>query len=182
MASLADQLLNVGVVDKKKAKKSQHQKRKTENNNRKAVKSGKHVDTDTMQQQIEQAARDKQQRDLELNKQRDAEQASKALVAEVGQIAQQHKVAIPKEAEVAYNFTYNNKVKKLYITSEQQKELTQGYLAIAVTGETYTLIPDKIAARIENRLPELVIRTQVEQETDENDPYADYQIPDDLMW
>jgi len=182
MASLADQLLNMGVVDKKKAKKSKHQKRQAVSKDRKAVKSGKEVQTDNMQQQIDQAAREKQQRDLALNKQRDAELARKALVAEVGQIVQQHLIKIPKEAELAYNFTHNNKVKKLYITPEQQKDLTQGYLAIAVTGEQYTLIPDKIAERIESRLPELVIRSQVEQESDENDPYADYQIPDDLMW
>jgi len=182
MASLADQLLNMGVVDKKKAKKSKHQKRQTENKNRKAVKSGKEVQSDGMQKQIEQAAREKQQKDLELNKQRDTALAKKALVAEVGQIAQQHIIGIPKEAELAYNFNHNNKVKKLYITSEQQKDLTQGYLAIVVTDDTYSLIPDKIAERIESRLPELVIRSQVEQETDENDPYADYEIPDDLMW
>jgi len=182
MASLADQLLNMGVVDKKKAKKSQHQKRQVENKNRKAVKSGKDVQADDMKQQLEQAAREKQQHDLELNKQRDTAQAEKALVAEVGQIVQRHSIDIPKDVELAYNFTHNNKVKKIYITSQQQKDLTQGYLAIAVTGEAYSLIPDKIAARIESRLPELVIRSQVEQETDENDPYADYQIPDDLMW
>ncbi|NOQ94640.1 MAG: DUF2058 family protein [Methylophaga sp.] len=182
MASLADQLLNMGVVDKKKAKKSQHQKRKTENKNRKAVKSGKEVKTDAMQKQLDQAARDKQQRDLELNKQRDATQAQKALIAEVGQIVERHSIKIPKEAELAYNFSHNSTVKKLYITEQQQKELTQGYLAIAVVGDNYALIPDKIAERIESRLPELVIRTQVEQVIDENDPYADYQIPDDLMW
>jgi len=182
MASLADQLLNMGVVDKKKAKKSKHQKRQADNKNRKAVKSGKEVKTDGMQQQLDQAAREKQERDLELNKQRDAALAGKALVAEVGQIVQQHTIEIPKDAEVAYNFTHISKVKKLYITAEQQKDLTQGYLAIAVIGEQYALIPDKIAERIESRLPELVIRSQVEQETDENDPYADYQIPDDLMW
>ncbi|MDC9724691.1 MAG: DUF2058 domain-containing protein [Gammaproteobacteria bacterium] len=182
MASLADQLLNMGVVDKKKAKKSQHQKRKTANKNRKAVKSGKEVQADVMKQQLEQAARDKQERDLELNKKRDTEQAQKALVAEVGQIVDRHSIEISKDAELAYNFSHNSKVKKLYISEEQQKELTQGYLAIAVTGDSYALIPDKIAERIESRLPELVIRTQVEQTTDENDPYADYQIPDDLMW
>lgn len=182
MASLADQLLNMGVVDKKKAKKSKHQKRQTDNKNRKAVKSGKEVQTDNMQQQLEQAAREKQQKDLELNKQRDAELASKALLAEVAQIAQQHAIDIPKEAEIAYNFTHSNKVKKLYITSEQQKDLTQGYLAIVVAGENYALIPDKIAERIESRLPELVIRTQAEKSLAEDDPYADYEIPDDLMW
>ena len=182
MASLAEQLLNMGVVDKKKAKKSQHQKRQTVNKNRKAVKSGKEVQTDEMQQKLKQAAQDKQQRDLALNKERDTEQAQKALVAEVGQIVDKHRIESPKDSELAYNFSHNNKVKKLYISESQQKELTQGYLAIVAVGESYALIPDKIAQRIENRLPESVIRTQAEERLDENDPYADYEIPDDLMW
>ena len=182
MASLADQLLNVGAVDKKKAKKSQHQKRQTANKNRKAVKSGKEVQGDDLKKQLEHTAREKQQHDLELNKQRDVEQAGKALIAEVGQIVDKHKIKIPKDAELAYNFTHNNTIKKLYVSEQQQKELTQAYLAIAITGESYALIPDKIAARIESRLPEMVIRTQAEVQPQDNDPYADYQIPDDLMW
>jgi len=182
MASLADQLLKMGVVDKKKAKKTRHQQRQTVNQNRKGVKSGKEVQTQGMQKELDQAAREKQQRDLELNKQRDAMQAKKALNAEVGQIIDLHCIKISKEAEIAYNFSHNNKVKKLYVLEEQQKELTQGYLAIVASGEHYVLIPDKIAARIEARLPERVIRTPSEQGIDDNDPYADYQIPDDLMW
>ena len=182
MASLADQLLSKGVVDKKKAKKSQHQKRQAENKNRKAVKSGKAVQSDSMDTDLAHAAREKQQRDLALNKQRDAAQAKKALIAEVGQIIATHRVAIPKEADIAYNFSHNNKVKKLYITEQQQQELTQGYLAIAVMDEDYALIPDKIAERIASRLPEQVIRMEAEQATDDNDPYANYQIPDDLVW
>jgi len=182
MASLADQLLNMGVVDKKKAKKSQHQQRQTATKNRKALQSGKTVKSDTIQQDLAQAQHDKQQRDRDLNKQRDAELASKAQIAEVGQIIQQHKIEIPAEADIAYNFEHKSKVKKIYVTATQQQELTQAYLAIAITGEHYYLIPDKIAARIEQRLPEYVIRSQAEQQSTDNDPYADYQIPDDLMW
>jgi len=182
MASLQDQLLNMGVVDKKKAKKSQHQKRQNVSKQRKAVKSGKKVEADQMQQQLELSAREKQQRDLALNKQRDERLNHKALAAEVKQIVQQHSIEIPKEAELAYNFSVENKVKKIYVTAEQQKQLTLGQLAIATIEQTYLLIPDKIAERIESRLPEMVIRTQVEVQSDGDDPYADYQIPDDLMW
>ena len=182
MASLADQLLKTGVVDKNKAKKSQHQKRQVENKNRKAVKSGKEVKADSMAAELAQAAREKQQHDLALNKERDAAQAQKALVAEVAQIVATHRLEMDKAADIAYHFSHDNEVKKLYITEQQQKELTQGYLAIAATGGSYALIPDKIAERIESRLPESVIRTQAEQVSDEKDPYADYEIPDDLMW
>ncbi|MDQ7072839.1 MAG: DUF2058 family protein [Gammaproteobacteria bacterium] len=110
--SLQDQLLGIGVIDKKKAKKAQHQKKKANNQARKAVKSGKKVESQHDTQKLAQADREKQQRDLELNKQRDAERAKKALLAEVQNIVRQHAVAIPDDAETAYNFSHNNKIKK----------------------------------------------------------------------
>ncbi|OUR72997.1 nucleoprotein/polynucleotide-associated enzyme [Methylophaga sp. 42_8_T64] len=181
--SLQDQLLNIGVIDKKKAKKSQHQKRKDGNKVRQAAKSGQKVESQNQaNQQIAQAQRDKQQRDRELNKQRDAEQAKKALLAEVKQIVQQHAVTIPKEAELAYNFTHDKKVKKIYVTNELQSQLALGQLALVITSDATTLVPSKVAAKIEARLPEMVVRSTQDAESVENDPYADYQIPDDLMW
>ena len=182
--SLRDQLLKAGAIDKKKAKQSQHQKRKGDNKKRQAVKSGQKVDVqDSSQQKIEQEQREKQQRDLELNKQRDADRAKKALSAEVRQIVLQHKIEIPKDAEVSYNFEHNKKIKKIYVTTIQQDQLTRGQLAIAIIEQAYHLIPDKMAEKIESRLPEMVIRIQSEDMSDkDDDPYANYEIPDDLMW
>ena len=182
MTSLQDQLLNMGVVNKKKAKKSQHQQRQDLSKQRKAIKSGKKVESTQLQQQLEQSVRDKHQRDLVLNKQRDEQRQQKALTAEVKQIVQQHSIAIAKEAELAYNFTFENKVKKIYVTTQQQKQLTLGQLAIATVDQAYLLIPDKIAEKIERRLPGMVIRTQIDAQSNDDDSYADYPIPDDLMW
>lgn len=182
--SLQDQLLKMGVVDKKKAKKTQHNKRQNVNKNRKAVKSGKEVKQEGIQKDLEQAAREKQQRDLELNRRRDEARAKKALYVEVLQIIEQNTVKIPKEAEIAYNFTFDAKIRKIYVTEEQRKQLTLGQLAIAVDDKKHRLIPDKVAEKIESRLPSAVVRfeSSSESKSDENDPYADYEIPDDLMW
>lgn len=180
--SLQDQLLGMGVIDKKKVKKAKHQQHQAKNKAIKAAKSGKKVATQQNNQQIEQANRDKYQRDLELNRQRDAKLAATALLAEVRDIVKRHSVAIKNDADVAYNFTHDNKIKKLYVTAELQQQLTLGQLAIIVLGEKSTLVPDKIAEKIENRLPEKVVRVQSDEASDKDDPYADYQIPDDLMW
>jgi len=51
-------------------------------------------------------------------------------------------------------------------------------------GDKYELVPTPVAEKIQQRDVSYVI-TQVLSapiETDEEDPYADYQIPDDLMW
>jgi uncharacterized protein YaiL (DUF2058 family) len=185
-SSLQDQLLKAGVVDKKKAKKSQHQKRKNNNKIRQAEKSGQKVESEqqSKQQQIKDAQSSKRQRDLALNKQRDAEQEKKALQAEVRQIVQQHKVDIPADADIAYNFTHAKKIKKIHVTKEQQKQLTLAQLAIVVLANETAVLPDKIVEKIAIRLPEAVVRVTLDSATtaQEDDPYADYQIPDDLMW
>ena len=183
--SLQDQLLKIGIVDKQKSKKVQHQKRKEDNKTRQAVKSGKKVASQSLatQQRLIKERYEKKLRDIELNKQRDAELANKAVVAEVLQIVQQHIVTIPKEADIAYNFTHDKKIKKLYVTKEQQQQLISGHLAIAVLGETSRLIPDAIAEKIEQRHATSVVRIPSDtSNSNEDDPYADYQIPDDLMW
>ncbi|HDY84632.1 hypothetical protein LCGC14_0959230 [marine sediment metagenome] len=186
--SLQDQLLKIGVIDKQKKKKVQHEQRKDGNKARQAVKSGKKADSQSLvdQQQLAKERHDKKIRDLELNKQRDAERAEKAIVAEVQQIIQQHIVETPKDADVAYNFTHKNKVKKIYVTNDQRQQLTLGQLAITAIGERHLLIPDKIAAKIEMRSSSSVIRIQPEINASDviasDDPYADYEIPDDLMW
>jgi len=180
--SLQDQLLSLGVVDKKKIKKTQQQKHKNNKKIRQAVKSGQKVAPQlSPQQQLQQAQREKQLRDLELNKQRDAKLAKTALFAEVRQIIQQNSIAIPKEAETPYQFTFKNKIKKIYVTPEQHQKLTKGQFAIAFIDNKQVLIPDAEAEKVEARLPDWVVRIK-EQDSNADDAYADYQIPDDLMW
>lgn len=182
--SLKDQLLNMGLVDQKKAKQADAEKRKKKKQASKARKSGQALE-DTQaaqQQQLEQQRKEKQARDRALNLQRDEERRNREIEAQCRQMITQQQLSIPEDAEVAHNFAYAKKVKTLYVTSELQGQLIRGQIAIAVLEEKFYLIPDKFAEKIEQRLPEYVIRVQPEEEPDEDDPYADYKIPDDLMW
>lgn len=182
--SLRDQLLKAGLVDKNKAKKSQHQERKTNTQNRQAAKSGKKVKAkgQDIQQKILKEQRAKQKRDHELNKQRDLELAKKAMHAEVRQIILQNLVDVPKNAETEYHFTHDKKVKKIYITDNQQQQLVKSQLAIVFFDLQYKLIPDSVAEKIEDRIPDLLIRIKPDAGLDKDDPYADFQVPDDLQW
>lgn len=180
--SLQDQLLSLGVVDKKKVKQTQQQKNKQNKKIRQAEKSGQKVEPQlSAQQQLEQAKIEKKKRDIELNKQRDAKLAKTALFAEVRQIIQQNTIDIPKDADTPYQFTAQNKIKKIYVSSDQYEKLAKGQLAIAFIDNKQVLIPDAEAEKVEARLPEWVVRIKA-QESDTDDAYADYQIPDDLMW
>jgi hypothetical protein len=87
---------------------------------------------------------------------------------------------------VAYQFTDGTKIKKLYITQQLQNDLIKGRLAIAKLEGGYELLPSQAAEKIMQRDAQVIVllnrNESVEVDEDEDDPYADYQIPDDLMW
>ncbi len=181
--SLKDQLLKAGLADQKKAKQIDTEKRKQKKQQNKARKSGQELDNQQadLQVKLQQERDEKREKDRQLNQQREAEKREREISAQCRQMIQQQQVAVPESADVGYNFVYAKKVKKIYVTETQQQQLSRGQLAIGVLDEKFYLIPDKFADKIEQRRPEMVIRIQAE-ETDEDDPYADYKIPDDLMW
>ena len=63
------------------------------------------------------------------------------------------------------------------------KHITNGLLAIARFNDNYSLVPKIVAEKISQRSENFIIPLNIEvEEVTEDDPYADYQIPDDLMW
>ena len=62
-------------------------------------------------------------------------------------------------------------------------KLSNGALAVVSFAGGYEVIPREAALKIQERDPGrvLLLNTRVE-EADEDDPYAAYKIPDDLMW
>ncbi|MGX5914447.1 DUF2058 domain-containing protein [Aliidiomarina sp. Khilg15.8] len=182
--SLADQLLGAGLVDEKKAKKVQQEKRKQKQQQPKLKKGQALVDEDKeriRQERAEQAARD-----LELNRQRKAEEDTKALKAQALQMLQQHEQ--PAEGEIRFNFAdpRTNKVKAIYVSAAMQQHLANGKLAICALNESYVVVPKTIADKVAERFADAIIfeasAEQQEAAKDEDDPYKDYPIPDDLMW
>lgn len=172
-----EQLLKAGLADEKKlkaAKKQQHQQR---------VQAGKkHPIVNEATRSVEQQRQAQVARDQELNRQKQAQLQKKAIAAQVKQLVAQN--TIKAQGDVAFNFTDGTIVKRLYVNNKLQNELTRGLLGIVRQGDQYVLIPANIIEKIAQRQPEtvIVLNRRQEQHADEEDPYADYQIPDDLMW
>ena len=67
-------------------------------------------------------------------------------------------------------------------------ELSQGQLAIIREKDTYAVVPALIAEKIRAWQPDLVVLHNTSPQEppadpdDIDDPYAAYQIPDDLIW
>ncbi|MEP0201988.1 MAG: DUF2058 domain-containing protein [Halioglobus sp.] len=180
MASLQEQLLKAGMVDAKKAKRLEKEKRKAAKQQPKGKPS-----VNEAREQALQAQAEKTERDREANrKQREIAEA-KAITAQIKQLIDVNRVA-RDGGEVAYQFTDGSKIKKLYVTSAQQSQLVRGQLAIVKFDEAYSLVPAPVAQKISQRDEAYVQVLNQEASRDalspEDDPYADYQIPDDLMW
>ncbi|WP_377703145.1 DUF2058 domain-containing protein [Pseudoduganella sp. UC29_71] len=178
MVSLADQLLKAGLVDKKKVKVVQQDKSKQKKDERRSgTESVDEARLAALEIQRKQAERAR-----ELNAQRDAAAAQKAIQAQIAQMVQQNRQNKGK-GDVAYNFTHGTKIERIYVSPEVQAHLIAGRLVIVCLNGTVELVPRVIADKIAERDESIVVRVkQSSTEVDEDDPYAAFKIPDDLMW
>lgn len=175
--SLQEQLLKAGLVSEKQVKQVKKDKRKS-------AKQKKHhkEPVDLAKQAAEQAQKEKAERDRKLNEERNQRNERRAIVAQIRQLIDANRVA-RQNGEVPYNFVDDKKVKKLYVTEAQHQQLSSGQLAIISFQKAYELVPaaaaQKIAERDKKCVVSLVDKSAIQAEEDE---YADYKIPDDLMW
>ncbi len=183
MSSLQEQLLKAGLVDRKKVNQVKKEKQKKAKADRR-VKSG---NDDQISQATRQEQTNKIERDRELNRQKQLNANSKAIQAQIRQLIQLNKID-REGAEVAYSFVDGKKVRKIYVTEALQKQLVEGRLGIARYQRdgilVFDLVPSAIAEKIAERDEKAVIiqKPSADQATQVDDLYADYKIPDDLMW
>ena len=180
--SLADQLKKSGLANKTKTQKIKHDQYK--NKKKKIKKQGKGAaQVDESKQRAQQALAEKTQRDREANLKQQQKAEAKAIAAQIKQLIDTHRVQ-GQEGDVAYNFTDAKAIKRIYVSKQASKLLTVGSLAIAKSGDSYELVPKAVAEKIQQRDAQAIIMADQSEDSEkiENDPYADYEIPDDLMW
>ncbi len=178
MVSLQEQFLKAGLVDKNKVKQANQEKSKQ-----------KKVERRTGTQTVEESRlaaleiqRKNAERAREANAQRDAAANQKAIAAQIAQMVQKNRQS-KGAGDIAYNFTHGTKIERIYVSAAVQEHLKAGRLVIVRLGDTTELVPRVIADKIEERDPAMVVRVKkASTAVEEDDPYAAFQIPDDLMW
>lgn len=175
--TLQEQMLKAGLVSSKKMAKVQRTAKKS----RVQAREAREIVEENKKAQVE--------RDKQLSEQQKQAALSKEHKAQVKQLIEMNRIDISK-GNIGFNFTDNNLIKKIVVDKVTQAQLISGRLAIARLvadnhGESeYAIIPaivaDKIAQRDANSI---VLNSALSQEEqDEEDPYADFKVPDDLMW
>lgn len=177
--SLQDQLLKSGLVTAAQAKSVKSDKfkqaKQQRNNNITAVDEAKEL---ALKKQAE-----KLERDRELNQLRKQQDEKKEIAAQVRQLIELNRYEKDPDG-LAYRFIYKNKVKTLYVSETMREQIISGRLAIVKLDQQYEVVSAEVAGKIKSRDPASVIvqndNTSVAENKD--DPYADFQVPDDLIW
>lgn len=174
--ALQAQLLKAGLVDNKKAKKlskqAQHEQRTGQSNEAE------------LKAELEKAQQEKLAKDQALNLEKQRQLEEKALKASIIQMINQHKIR-NTDGDAVYQFIDEDKIKKVYINQQIYNALVAGSLVIAKESDSYAYLPKALAERINEKMQGFIIVDNAEKNekiTDEEDPYAAYVIPDDLMW
>jgi len=172
--SLKDQLLKAGLADNKRARQADHAKRQ--------AAKGK-TDGESAASAVQKAREAQVEKDREASRLLLLAQEQKAVTAQIRQLIEAHRIE-RKGGELSYQFTDERKIKKLLVSEPQQYQLIHGQIAIVRLDERYELVPAAIAEKIQQRDPAPIVLLNSRQVSTvaDDDPYADYQIPDDLMW
>ncbi|MEX6500960.1 DUF2058 domain-containing protein [Pseudomonas zhanjiangensis] len=176
--SLREQLLKAGLVNEKQAKQVSKEKQK-----QKRLEHKGQAEKDESQKLVaQQAMAEKLARDQELNRQQQEKAEQKARAAQIKQLIEVSR--LPKlTTEDYYNFVDDKKVKRLSVNKLMRDKLSSGSLAIVRHGGGYEVIPREAALKIQQRDERRIVLLNTPTEApDADDPYAAYQVPDDLMW
>ncbi|MDO8654161.1 MAG: DUF2058 domain-containing protein [Undibacterium sp.] len=178
MASLQDQFLKAGLVDKNKAKLAHQEKSKQ----KKVERRTGNESVDESRLAALEVQRKNAERARELNAQRDAAASQKAIFAQIVQLVQKNRQS-KGVGDIAYYYTHGTKIDKIYVSAEVQTHLIAGRLVIVCLDGKTELLPRIIADKIAERDASLVVRVKkTTTEIDADDPYAAFQIPDDFTW
>ena len=97
---------------------------------------------------------------------------------------------MPRAGEIEYRFTADGAIRTLLVTESLRKQLSSGALVIARLGDCYELLPRAAGDKVRERDARMVVLdhglatgTERTAATSEDDAYyAQFQVPDDLVW
>lgn len=180
--SFQEQLLQLGLVDKKKASQAKKQQHQNKKQNAKVGKKQVVVDENVLlAQQVEEK---KKARARKLNLQREAKLQKRAEDGQVRQLVEKHRLA-KDDRGIAYRFTVANKIQRIFVAKEVAEKLSDGRLGIVGLADQYNVLPRAIVEKIQSISDRIFINlnsASSPEGTDPEDPYAGFAVPDDLMW
>ena len=179
--SLQQQLIDSGLATATQAKKTRQDKARR---SKAARRQGAPDEGRQRAEQVAAADAAKRERDRELNERRQAQRAAREREAAIVQIIDSNRLAVDGDhpAAVPYNYTLDNRIRRMDVSEAQRRELADGRLGIVRYRGASSVVPAATAERLKEYIPDRVwVVAAADPAPAEDDPYADYQVPDDLM-
>lgn len=177
-SSLREQLLKAGLVTEKQVKAVEQPPQKAKPQSRKQPPP-----VPEQRRAAEQAQAAKAARDAQLNKQRREAADAKAKALEIKALVEQNKLPKKLESEDRFNFVAGKKLRFILVDAAMREGLNNGTLFIIRYDGKSEVVPAAIAEKIRERDERAVVKLNSgETAVDENDPYKDFVVPDDLKW
>lgn len=178
---LQEQLLKAGLVKKSKVAEVARQQNK-------ARHAKAPVGPDEVRLEAERARVEKAERDRALEAERKAQARVAELRAQARQIIADKKV--PRAGESEYRFTADGAIRTLLVNDELRAKLASGALVIARLGDRYELLPRAAAEKVRERDAGMIVLDHGSASgaggeaatTEDDEYYARFQVPDDLVW
>ena len=201
--SLQEQLLKAGLVSEKQVQEARRGDGRARKQNKKPPKKHRPPQAKSVlpasasadapvlserEREIAQARAAKIARDRALNQNRVVDAERKARRAQVRQMIEQHAPKPQGEADLPYHFQRGKKIKRIYVDARQREQLLSGALLLLVLDRNHHLLVPAAAARVQELAPDAWLHRhdpatgQQAAEGVEDDPYAEFKVPDDLMW
>lgn len=179
--SLQDQLLKAGVANEQQAKKARKAKVERRKHQEKARKGAPSSGADE-REHVRRGLAEKAARDRALNLHRQEATAHRARAAQIRQLVEAHRQ--PREGgDIPYHFVDETVVRRIHVTKAIHEKLGRDQLVVVRYGEGYEVVPAAAAEKIRARDPAAIIPPNPPATSPaEDDPYAGYEVPDDLIW
>lgn len=180
---LQEQLLKAGLVKKSKVTQVAREQDKA-----------RHARTGTAPDEIkleaERIRQEKVARDRALAAERKAQAQAAELKAQARQIIRDKK--LPRSGESEYRFTADGAIRTLLVDDDGRRKLSAGSLVIVRLDDRYELLPRAAAEKVRERDASLIVLDHGkpadanpaadDQDGDDDAYYAQFKVPDDLVW
>jgi uncharacterized protein len=176
--SLREQLLAAGLGTKKQAKQAEAQERQQRHKDKGSAQQIAERERAAQQAQAAKAARDQ-----EFNRQRQIAAEKKEKAAQIKQLIEQNR--LPKlQTDEFFNFIHRQKVRRVAVDADLRARIANGQVVLVRCEGKYEMVLAEIAAKIRERDERAIVELPPADapQPDENDPYQDFVVPDDLKW
>lgn len=178
---LQEQLLKAGLVKKSKLAEVAREQNKARHAKGPSAPN-------EIQLEAERSRAEKVERDRALAAQSKAQARIAELRAQARQIIEDRKV--PRSGESEYRFSVDGVIRTLLVNDDLRKKLAGGVLVIARLGERFELLPRVAADKVRERDAAMIVldhgqsaSNEPSATTSEDDAYyAQFKVPDDLIW